>query len=195
MAIQVVRNVDETQAVTTAEMKNYLKANYGTDTTEDALLVDFIFSAQRFLEDLGQFSISSKTWKCWVDGKLDLKKLVLPMGPIISIQKVYRIDDEGTETELTLNTDYYKKGLTDLVLFFTSTPSDGIPRGTNLNWYPIRVEYTAGHETVPDDLKIAVMKMTAENYMKRGDSALAQVFTIPILSTDLIAPYRKRRLF
>ena len=39
---------------------------------------------------------------------------VLPISPVISVDTVELIDHEGTKTELTLNTEYNKRGLYDI---------------------------------------------------------------------------------
>ena len=196
MGLQVVRNVATSLAVTAAEAKLYMKTNYGTDADEDNIVEELIYSAQRFLEDMGGFSIASSTWKAWSDRPCDLREFIIPMQPIISIQYVYRIDDIGTETALTLNTDYYKKGLTDLTLFFSADSSDGVPRGGNVaNYYPIRVEYTAGHATVPDDLKIAVMTLVAENYINRKDTTMTGIQIVPHTAIQKTAGYCRQRIF
>lgn len=195
MGLQVVRNSATALAATVAETKLYLKTNYATDTSEDNIIEELIYQAQRFLEDDGGFSIASSTWKAWSDRRSDLRRFVVPMQPIISIQNVYRIDDEGTETALTLNTDYYKKGLTDWTLFFTAAPSDGVPRGNLTSYFPIRIEYTAGHETVPDDLKQAVMKLVAENYINRKETSMEGINIVPYSAIKLTKGYRRQRIF
>jgi uncharacterized phiE125 gp8 family phage protein len=195
MAIQIERTTDTNQAVTTAEMKVYLKTNYGADTDEDALLVDLIFAATRFLEDRFNFSITSKAWTAWTDRKKDLTcKFKLPRGPHLTITSVKRVDDEGTKTTLTLNTDYYKKGLTDLVLYFQGSPSDGVPRGANINLYPIEVVFTAGFATVPDDLKAAVMQLVAENYVNRENTTDVSITIVPETSSRKASVYARTRI-
>jgi uncharacterized phiE125 gp8 family phage protein len=179
-----------TEPVTSAEAKLFAKI---PGTTEDSLVTIFISAARQALEKYTASSFAEKTLHAtWI--KLpDDNELELPYGPVIAVSKVYKIDEEGTETELTLNTDYHIYGDQDIIVKIESFWSTGIQLD-----YSIRVEYTAGYghantETLPAPLKEAIMKQVATDYEFREDVGPETILCNE--SKKRAAPYRKHVWF
>ena len=72
-----------------------------------------------------------------------------PVNNIVSVQK----RDSVTESYSTVpTTDYYLDTATDSVLYVTGSTYRNWPRGAGA----VKVTYTAGYESTPKDLKLAV---------------------------------------
>ena len=178
-----------TEPVSVAEAKLYCKVQ---DMADDALFPVLITSARRMLEKYTMTSFAEKTLHAtWVETPKD-NVIELPYGPIISVDKIYRIDEEGTEEELVLNSDYYVMGDQDAIIKITSYWSSGM---VHIN--SIRVEYKAGYgntatEKLPGDLKLAILKQVSTDYELRENIVQGVTTVLSNESKILAAPYRKK---
>ena len=178
-----------TEPVSVAEAKLYCKVQ---DMADDALFPVLITSARRMLEKYTMTSFAQKTLHAtWVETPKD-NVIELPYGPIISVDKIYRIDEEGTEEELVLNSDYYVLGDQDAIIKITSYWSSGMVYVNS-----IRVEYKAGYgnaatETLPQELKLAILKQVATDYELRENIVQGITTVLSNESKILAAPYRKK---
>ena len=176
-----------TEPVTVAEAKNYCKV---TGSQDDSLITLLITSARKALEKYTQSTFAHKhisaTWvvmpEDWV--------IELPYGPHSAVSKVYRIDDQGTETELTVNTDYTLYGDQDFILMVSQYWSTGYIAQS------VRVEYTAGYgetatEPLPDELKECILMYVNKSYTYRGDGGEVMDNEIKRKAN----PYRKKVWF
>ena len=189
LQVQVTEDLSA-EPVSVVEAGAWCKVTGSTLTAETSIFNILIPAARKAIEKYTSSSFGEKkisaTWlkmpEDWI--------LELPYGPHISIDKVYKIDDEGNETELTVNEDYYVTGAQDLsvqVNQFWST-------GTVVTW-SIRVEYTAGYgdettEPLPDDLKLAIMMQVNCDYSFRDVEGATGVLTNAVKAKA--APYRRR---
>ena len=178
-----------TEPVSVAEAKLYCKVQ---DSADDTLWPILITSARRMLEKYTMTSFAEKTLHAtWVETPKD-NVIELPYGPIISVDKIYRIDEEGTEEELVLNSDYYVMGDQDAIIKITSYWSSGM---VHIN--SIRVEYKAGYgntatEKLPGDLKLAILKQVSTDYELRENIVQGVTTVLSNESKILAAPYRKK---
>ena len=179
-----------TEPVSSTEAKLFCKV---TGTAEDSLFTILIKSARQALEEYTQSSFAEKTLHAtWVTPPED-NLYELPYGPVISVDKVYWIDEEGTEAEATLNTDYWVYGDQEAIIKLSKMWSSGL-KNTNT----VRIEYTAGYghantETLPGNLKLAILKAIATQYEMRED--LGSGYVLDNSSKSLAAPYRKKLWF
>ncbi len=75
-----------------------------------------------------------------------------PVNTIVSVQK----RDSVTESYSTVpTTDYYLDTATDSVLYVTGSTYKNWPRGAGA----VKVTYTAGYESTPKDLKLAIFDL------------------------------------
>jgi len=178
-----------TEPVSLAEAKLFCKVS---DTADDSLFTILIKAARRALEKYTSSSFGEKTIHAtWIETPAD-NLLEIPYGPVISIDKVYRIDEEGTEEELTLNSDYFVSGDQDAILRTTKYWSSG-----DVHENSIRVEYTAGYgdtatEPLPEELKLAILKQIATDYELRENINVANLTVLANESKVLAGPYRKK---
>lgn len=193
--------------VTLAQYKAYVGI---TSTTQDAAITALIPRISALVK-----SICRRTFVDYVN---DYKtenfrggdQFVLQETPVLVVQLVeYSLDYGATYSEMTEFTDYvldlendsivplqvygYVPDYWDGVLKRAATPT--FPK--RINGY--RVTYTAGYETLPEDLKLAVLDLIT--YYLRNDSAIhtaksmgANTMQIEYVSTTNLPAHIKRVL-
>jgi uncharacterized phiE125 gp8 family phage protein len=181
-----------TEPVTLTEAKLFCKV---TGTEEDDLFDILITAARRALEKYTSSSFAEKTIHATWTRHPEDSMYELPYGPIISVDAVYVIDEEGTEEALTLNSDYYVHGDQDLKVQVYSSWSTGVTSPS-----AVRIEYTAGYgdattETLPAELKLAILKQIATDYEMRENIVPGSVTVLDNMARKLAAPYRKKLWF
>jgi len=186
-----IKTDSTTEPVTPTEAKLFCKV---TGTAEDTLFTILIKSSRQALEEYTQSTFVEKTINATGLVMPEDYLFVLPYGPIISVDKVYWIDEEGTEEEATLNSDYWVYGDQDAVVKLTTYWSTGLKATST-----VRIEYTAGYgntntETLPEGLKLAVLKQIATDYDMREDLGTGLTI-LDNHSKRLAAPYRKKIWF
>jgi len=148
----------------------YLKYE-DAEADELTLIDDMITEARAHFEKVTGLSFVEKTYQVFF--KHDDKPYILPVSPIISVDKVEEVDIEGTPTELTLNSDYYKRGMYEVEII-TDASSIPNPFRTFTGKYGLKVEFTAGYghadtESLPGDLLGAIKKQVKQWYDNRDD--------------------------
>lgn len=192
LQVRVVTDL-KVEPVTVEEAKLFCKVTGGE---EDALFQTLIKAARRSLEKYTASSFGKKTIHAFWMVPPDDNQLELPYGPIISVDAVYRIDEEQTEEACTLNEDYYIYGSQDVVVYMVKYWSSGMVSARS-----VRVQYTAGYdsgdtELLPEDLKLAILKQVATDYELRENIAVGTIRAV--LSNEsktLAAPYRRKLWF
>lgn len=174
MEIKVITDIS-TEPVLLAAAKNHMKATYGTDTTEDALINSMITAARELIEKRANRTLAEKTIELlFRNDEITGRKVRLPYGPHGDITFVKRVDQEGTETSLTLNSGYYKRGNQFLELEFRSLLANPFQESAGLT-YDYKIRLAAGYgitdttEDLPEGYKIAILKQVAEWYVNRED--------------------------
>jgi len=179
------------EPVTVAEAKAWCRV---TGNAEDSIFTLLIASARKSLEKYCSASFGEKTIHVtWVDPKE--YEFELPYGPVISVDKIYYIDAEGTETEQVLNTDYNVYGDQAALIKVATHWRSGITDGES-----IRIEYTAGYgnastEPLPDDLKMAILMQVATDYLFRENIATSGYTNLSNESKSKAAFYRRKLWF
>lgn len=80
---------------------------YDADTTEDDLLTSLIQAAREHVENITRRALLTQTWYAYLDEfPADLDFIRLPYGNLASVTSVKYKDSDGTETTMTVTTDY-----------------------------------------------------------------------------------------
>ena len=90
------------------ELQNFIKFD-DDNPLEEALIASMISAVRSHFERRTGLAFAAKTLE--TQFRSTDRPFILPVSPVISVDKVETIDSEGTKTELTLNSDYYKRGL------------------------------------------------------------------------------------
>lgn len=80
---------------------------YDADATEDDLLTSLIQAAREHVENITRRALLTQTWYAYLDEfPADLDFIRLPYGNLASVTSVKYKDSDGTETTMTVTTDY-----------------------------------------------------------------------------------------
>jgi uncharacterized phiE125 gp8 family phage protein len=194
MKVQVITDITS-EPVTVAEAKLWCKV---TGTAEDTIFPILITSARMAMEKYTACAFGAKKiFATWTTIPSDWL-LIMPYGPIVSIDKVYRIDPAGNETTLVVNSDYWvtEDGNVQLSQHWSTVRSAGIWPTHYEPGNSYRVEYTAGYgatttEPLPQPLKHAIMKQIATDYIFRENITDHGSTNLSNESKQLAAPFRR----
>jgi len=166
-----IKTDTEIEVVTSTVMARFLKYEDG-DEDELSLIDSMIKSCRMLFEQITGLSFLEKTYQCQF--RYNDKPYVLPVSPVVSVDKVETVDYEGETDELTLNTDYWKRGLYEIEIITGSMAMIPNPFLTFESKYDLLVEYKAGYghedtETLPEPLLNAVKMQVKQWYDNRDD--------------------------
>ena len=181
-----------TEPVSSVEAKLFCKV---TTTADDTLFTILIKAARIAMEKYTSSSFAEKTIHATYLKMPEDNLIELPYGPVISVDAAYWVDDEGTEKAMVLNTDYYVIGAEDPRVKVASFWSSGSVATSS-----VRIEYTAGYgdttnETLPAELKLAILKQVATEYEMREDVIPGGASVLSNSSKKHAAPYRRKLWF
>jgi hypothetical protein len=190
-----------TEIFTRDAVKIYLRNTFsaGTDSNlmmEDTLLDLLQKSAREVCEDFCWSTFQAKTWDFWTDEIPSNNTIYLPRGPHKSITGVYRQDSEEVETELTLNSGYYKRGLTDFAIVINTGVSVPIivTNASGEGIYPVRVRFVAGYSIIPSNVKEAILQTIKHNFLQREKLALSGFSELPGSARALLKSETRRTI-
>lgn len=170
-----------------------VKTDLGIDFSDhDTLLGNLIKASREWCEGYCDATFAPKTLIVRWDELPSDQKLYLPQGPIDSVTSVKTVDQEGTETTLTLNTDYYVRGKGDIYIAVQSVWSSIVGEGLEYE-----VEYVAGYggtntEACPYIVKQAIEKLVAENYKNRENTVVGTIISkVPNDVREMLSKYRR----
>ena len=162
----------EAEPLTLAVMSQFLKYE-DNQTAENTLISSMISSIRTILEQRTGLVFAAKTFEVHFDPS-DYP-FVIPVYPIISVDSMVAIDYQGTETDLTLNTDYYKTGMYEIDLIINSLLNynpETLDDDKYHDRYKVTVKAGFGHddtETLPVALLNAMQIQVFQWYQNRDD--------------------------
>ena len=200
------------EPITTAEVKAQLRLSTSAD---DTLIGDTIIPGVRdFAERHTMTAIPKRTFTAvydnvttrkasalgWWDGvqqgsvseTVIVRKLELPLPPLVSVEEVRTFDRNGDSTVFS-STGYYLDTYGEpgsLVL------KDGATWPSNLrDLNALEVDFTAGYDTVPPMLKIAMLQIAAHWYENRELYEVGTILArVPIGAMAILDRFKLRRL-
>jgi hypothetical protein len=154
-----------TEPITRAEVKERLRIH--TSTTEfDTEIDGLIPMVRKWAENACNISIVNTRVTIWAAFE---ESWELPYGPVIGVEYVGAMEStigSGIPSFETLEEGWRTEGVRFLK-FYTLSP------------YVHKIIYTAGYQTIPYDLKLALLDAVAYFYRNRGDvPAPDQLFAI-----------------
>lgn len=164
-------------------IKNYLKFD-DSNADELALINVMVKAAREACEKYTGLSFAQKTLYCYfTPDDLQDYRIDLPYGPIKSSADItiIRIDKEGTQSSMTLNSDYWVRGLHNTEIEISTTWTTV---GVTNSQCDYRAEYICGYgisgstESLPSALLLAMAKQVSEWFENRED-------WMPVLSSSV----------
>jgi uncharacterized phiE125 gp8 family phage protein len=140
-------------------------------TADDDNLTDLITEAREMVENITRRALLTQTWYAYLDEFPDEDFIKIPFGNLASVTSIKYKDSDGTETTMTVTTDYLVEtngeGIGRIVLpDDVSWPTDSLYPSN-----PITIEFVCGWTaaaSIPKNLKRAV-KLAAEDAYYHGD--------------------------
>lgn len=139
-------------------------------TAEDDLLTAIIQAAREHVEDITRRALLTQTWDYYLDAWPDGDVIKLPFGNLASVTSVSWKDTDGTETTLTVTTDYLVEtngeGIGRIVLPY----GESWPSGTLYPSNPIKIRFACGWTTaasIPSKIRTAIKLICSDLYENR----------------------------
>jgi len=141
------------------DLKPYIKYE-DSDVNEIALIDKMIVAVRTLFEKRTGLSFAKKVYECYF--LKEDKPYILPVRPVVSVDKVETVDYLNEKVVLTSNSGYYEKGLYEIEIRTSSV--------TNA----LLVTFTVGYgeektESLPRDLIEAMKRQVAQWYDNRDD--------------------------
>ena len=170
---------DSTDVLSTADAKAWMRVDTSAD---DSLIADLVAESIDFAEEQYGFQLIEKT--VTVEYEYYGKEVRLPLYPVQSITSIKAIDQDGTETTLTVNEDYYLTGDTLIIdsVYGWEVPDDRVR---------LKVVYVAGYTSIPSGITLGLKKLVASNYENRQDVVEGNVSEMPNSSKKHFKRYAK----
>lgn len=171
--------------IRTASKTLVLACEFGTDiivkeavSAESDLLTAIITAAREHVEDITRRQLMPATWDYYLDEWSEGEAIKLPFGNLVSVTSVSWKDTDGTETTLTVTTDYLVEtngeGIGRVVLpYGVSWPS-----GTLYPSNPIKVRFVCGWATaaaLPRKIRVALLMVCKNLYDNRDQQTLGNL--------------------
>jgi len=151
------------------------------ETADDDLLTALIQASREHVEDITRRALLTQAWYYYLDGfPADKDFIKIPFGNLASVASIKYKDSAGTETTMTVTTDYLVEtngeGIGRIVLpYGVSWPS-----ATLFPSNPITIEFTCGWTSaalLPQRIKSACLLLIADMYQNRGELIIGQSVT------------------
>lgn len=189
--VKIITDVT-TELVLLAQAKLWLKIETA-DTADDAIVTALIIAARVAAEEYCNRAFCTKTLELWTDEVTgSLYELELPYPPHQSITTVHSLDVEEAETLLTLNTDFYKKGLTEFTIVINNPIFNNVFGQLASQ---IKVKYVAGYLQTgefqcPAEVVSVMKTIIVNNYEFREDFYDTGIALLPQDAKMRLNPFR-----
>jgi len=213
MVIQEV-TAPTVEPLSLADIKRHVRVEWDFEE-DDTYLRTLIKAVRFFTENYTGAALVQRTYDYWLDSFPRGSGLMLPRPPLTSVSTLTYTDYAGTQTSMSLSTDYTEDSPPALV----SDPdlvvdTDSLPGRLVLAWgkvwpsvtlnpvNPIRIRFTAGYAddggspadyrvNIPMDLKLGMYLILADWFNQREDNSLGvPIYRMPRPAEALLNQYR-----
>lgn len=161
--------------------------------TEDDVIDAMLTAAREHVESVTRRALLTQTWDYSLPGWPAGDAIKLPFGNLQSVTSVKWKDDDGTETTLTVTTDYLVETNGEACGRIVLPYGGSWPTGTLYPSNPITVRFVCGWTTpplVPYRLKAAIKMVCADLYEMRGEPVVGNMAVVENKTTArLLAPF------
>lgn len=152
-------------------LETKLHLRIGNDVSNEDSLVEAIIKASReHVEDITRRCLLTQTWDFSIQSWPEENYIKLPCGNLQSITFVKWKDTDGTETTLTVTTDYLVEANGEQCGRIVLPYGESWPSGSLYPSNPITIRFVAGWTTaalVPYKIKNAIKLICADLYSNR----------------------------
>jgi len=157
------------EILSAADVKPYIKYE-DSDANEIIVIDDMIKTVRTHLENRTGSSFAEREYEIFF--KADESPFILPVYPIISVDKVETVDYQGTKAELTLNSGYYKAGLYEITIITSLSAVNNPFNESSTRNLLVTCKAGYGHddtEILPKDIIGAIKTQVFQWYENRDD--------------------------
>ena len=147
------------------------------ETAEDDKLNRDIRAARRHIENTTRRKLLTQTWDYYLDAWPSGDYIKLPFGNLQTVTSVSWKDTDGTETTLTLTTDYLVETNGEECGRIVLPYGESWPSGTLYPSNPIKIRFICGWTTaalIPDEIKAAMFLFCGDLYSNREAQSVGQ---------------------
>ncbi len=189
MKSNVLLSPPTVEAVALAELKAHARIEHSSD---DALLTSLVKAARQWAEAYTRRAFLSQGWALYLSGIPRGDKIVLPRGPLLSVEKFQFFDENDAASEWDSSNYHVNAARVPGEIALRSGARWPVP-GRRANG--IVVEYVAGYgesaDAVPADIRLAIMQLALHWYENRGEAAASATYAkAPLTIEALLQPYR-----
>ena len=148
---------------------------FAATAADDALLTAVIQASREYVEDYTRRALLTQTWEYYLNAFPSANFIKLPFGNVQSLTSIKYKDSDGTETTMTVTTDYLLEtngaALGRIVLPYGASWPSFTPYPSN----PITIKYVCGWAAaalIPSKIRTAVKMIAAKLYEQRGDDVI-----------------------
>ncbi|MBS0241934.1 MAG: phage head-tail connector protein [Proteobacteria bacterium] len=181
------------EPVSLIEAKAHLRID---SSAEDALIQSLIVTSRLHIEAALGLALIAQSWSLLLDRWPKNGRLQLPVRPVLTVSQVRVWTEQGDPEILSPSLFILDgQGLPPRLVPL----SGSFPAETNRTVNGIEVAFTAGFGATPEDvpatIRHALLLLVAHWYENREPIEIgAGLNAIPAMVSDLLAPYRRRRL-
>lgn len=166
---KVTEAPDYLDVVTLAEAKEHLRVS---GTSDDAYITTLIKVTGSLCESYAGLSFTEQTRQVKLDKfPCDSGEIILPYGPVQSVDEFTYVDGNEDDQTLTENTDFNVDIHSQLARV---KPVSGWPGAANV-MNALTIEYTAGFENPPDQIKQAMLMQIGTFFENRQDEVTGTI--------------------
>lgn len=172
-------------AVTLAEAKKHLRVSWND---EDDIIQVYLNAAIATIEGPNGIGVAlgQQTWRLSLDGFP--WEIRLPLGPVSSVDSITYTNENGSDATV----DSWREDLDQYPARLWPERNQSWP-AAYCEPGSVKVQFTTGYQTIPGDLKAAVLLIVGHLYANReavSDTAMSEV---PMAVTSIIERYRVGR--
>jgi uncharacterized phiE125 gp8 family phage protein len=165
----VLKTAPTLEPITVEELAFHLRIDDETGI-ENALFERDITSEREHVENITRRALLTQTWYYYLNGFPSAAFIKIPFGNLQSVTSIKYKDSAGTETTMTVTTDYLVEINGDQCGRIVLPYGESWPSTTLYPSNPIVVEFVCGWTTralVPYRIKAAILMFCADLYQNR----------------------------
>jgi uncharacterized phiE125 gp8 family phage protein len=175
------------EPVTLPDMKAYLRLD---DDGQDDLVSGLIKAARLMVESVSRRILIEQRWRVVMDRWPQGRKVMLPLSPLLAVDRVRVLDAAGIATEVAAGSIEMDAASDPPCLVVSDAPAPGKAR--NGIEIALRAGYGPSPDAVPATLRLAIKILVAHWFENRGDVVGEQI--LPPEAMSLVTPFQRARL-
>jgi uncharacterized phiE125 gp8 family phage protein len=189
----VLTSAPALEPVSLAEAKAHLRVD---GSAEDALIQSLIVTSRLHIEAALGLALITQSWSYFLDRWPKAGRIVLPLRPVAALSHIRIWSEEGTSASLDPAAFLLDgQGMPPRLVARSDVTGASAMRPAN----GIEIGFTAGFgpsaDDVPATIRHALVLLVAHWYEHREPVEIGVgVNAVPAMVSDLLAPYRRRRL-